>query len=104
MIKSLNEKIAQVEKENKNLVSKIQENLRLYNIEIKQRKDDYEFLKKAYEDQKIKIKNEHNMLTNSMHEIVQEFLEMKNELKKKGEIRRLEENENYRTKSFSISN
>jgi hypothetical protein len=38
-----------------------------------------------------------------MYEVVQEFLGMKNELNKKAEIRRLEENENYRTKSFSIS-
>jgi predicted RNase H-like nuclease (RuvC/YqgF family) len=102
-IKNLQDNIFNLENEKRNLFIKLQENLKLYNTEIKKRKEDFEFLKKAYEDQKNKIIKEHETITNSMYEVIQEFMGIKTEMNKKAILRKLSENGNATVKNFSMN-
>ena len=83
IIKNLNEKIKNLETENKNLLLQIAENLNKYNQEIQQRNEDLEFLKRAYDDQKNKVNREHELVNSSLYELTIQFMTLKNEMIKK---------------------
>ena len=89
--------------ENKNLNQKLFQNQKQYHAEIVKRKEDFEFLKKVYEEQKNKIIKEHEIITKSMYDVIQEFMGIKNELSKKEALRKLSENGNNIMKSFLIN-
>lgn len=82
-IKQLNEKIKNYESENKSLMIQLQENFEKYNIEIQQRNEDLEFLKRAYDDQHNKMAREHEMISSSLYEMTLQFMTLKNEMNKK---------------------
>jgi chromosome segregation protein len=85
-LKNLNEKVKDLDEENQSLTLQIQDNLEKYNIEINQRADDLEFLKRSYDDQKNKVNREHDLISSSLYELALQFMTLKTELHKKNSI------------------
>jgi chromosome segregation ATPase len=85
-LKNLTEKVKDLEEENKGLVFQIHDNLEKFNIEISQRADDLEFLKRSYDDQKNKVNREHDLISSSLYELALQFMTLKTELHKKNSV------------------
>ena len=83
LIKMLKEKVKNIELENKNISSQIQDNLDKYNDEMLKRSEDLEFYKRSYEVQKNRVNREHELISTSLYELALQFMSLKNELQKK---------------------
>ena len=79
----LKEKVKNIELENKNISSQIQDNLDKYNDEMLKRSEDLEFYKKLYKKQKNRVNREHELISTSLYELALQFMSLKNELQKK---------------------
>ena len=79
----LKEKVKNIELENKNISSQIQDNLDKYNDEMLKRSEDLEFYKRSYEEQKNRVNREHELISTSLYELALQFMSLKNELQKK---------------------
>jgi|LauGreDrversion4_2_1035121.scaffolds.fasta_scaffold1341500_1 hypothetical protein len=83
MIKMLKDKVKNLELENKNVMSQMQDNLDKYNDEMLKRSEDLEFYKRSYEEQKNRVNREHELISTSLYELALQFMSLKNELQKK---------------------
>ena len=83
MIKMLKDKVKNLEQENKNMMSQMQDNLDKYNDEMLKRSEDLEFYKRSYEEQKNRVNREHELISTSLYELALQFMSLKNELQKK---------------------
>lgn len=83
MIKMLKDKVKNIEQENKNMMSQMQDNLDKYNDEMLKRSEDLEFYKRSYEEQKNRVNREHELISTSLYELALQFMSLKNELQKK---------------------
>ena len=83
MIKMLKDKIKNIESDNKNILSQMQDNLEKYNDEMLKRSEDLEFYKRSYEEQKNRVNREHELISTSLYELALQFMSLKNELQKK---------------------
>ena len=83
LIKMIKEKVKNIELENKNISSQIQDNLDKYNDEMLKRSEDLEFYKRSYEEQKNRVNREHELISTSLYELALQFMSLKNELQKK---------------------
>ena len=83
MIKMLKDKVKNIELENKNILSQMQDNLDKYNDEMLKRSEDLEFYKRSYEEQKNRVNREHELISTSLYELALQFMSLKNELQKK---------------------
>lgn len=77
IIRQANEKVKTLETENRKLLGTLQDNLEKYTIEINQRAEDLDFLKRAYEDQKSKLSREHDLLTSTIYDMAYQFMSLK---------------------------
>ena len=82
MIKMLKDKIKNIESDNKNILSQMQDNLEKYNDEMLKRSEDLEFYKRSYEEQKNRVNREHELISTSLYELALQFMSLKNELQK----------------------
>ena len=83
MMKTLKEKLKNIELENKNILSQMNDNLEKYNDEMLKRSEDLEFYKRSYEEQKNRVNREHELISSSLYELALQFMSLKNELQKK---------------------
>jgi len=79
----LKDKVKNLELENKNVMSQMQDNLDKYNDEMLKRSEDLEFYKRSYEEQKNRVNREHELISTSLYELALQFMSLKNELQKK---------------------
>lgn len=79
-INSLKEKLKIFESENKSIQVQMSQNVDKLKVELQKRNDDLEFFKKSYEEQKIRINQEHEMISTSLYELALQFMGLKNEL------------------------
>ena len=49
-------------------------------IELNKKNDDIDFYRKSYEEQKIRINQEHELISASLYELALQFMGLKNEL------------------------
>lgn len=49
-------------------------------VELQKRSDDLDFYKKSYEEQKVRINQEHELISASLYELALQFMGLKNEL------------------------
>ena len=82
-IKSFKEKSKSLENENKLIRVQMNENLDKLNIELVKKSDDLDFFRKSYDDQKMRINQEHELISASLYELAMQFMGLKNELTRK---------------------
>lgn len=59
------------------------ENVDKLNIELVKKGDDLDFFRKSYDDQKMRINQEHELISASLYELALQFMGLKNELTRK---------------------
>ena len=59
---------------------KIDENVEIFNIELRKRTDDINFLKSSFEDQRERVEKEHEMISDCLYELASQFMNFKNEI------------------------
>ena len=59
------------------------ENVDKLNVELQKKSDDLDFFKKSYEEQKLRINQEHELISASLYELALQFMGLKNELTRK---------------------
>jgi hypothetical protein len=79
-LEAQNERIIFLESENKKLLLTLQSNIEKYNVELRQRTEDFEFIKNAYDDQKNKHLRESETFSKSIMDITMKFMILKDSL------------------------
>ena len=69
--------------ENENYTQNLQDSVEKFNQDIMKRSEDLEFYKRSYEEQKLRVNKEHELISNSLYELALQFMSLKNELQKK---------------------
>jgi hypothetical protein len=79
----LKEKVKIMESENKSIKVLMSQNVDKLTVELQKRCDEMEFFKKSYEEQKLRIHEEHELISTSLYELALQFMGLKNELSTK---------------------
>jgi len=82
-IKSLKEKLKFSESETKSIRVQMSQNVDKLKVELQKKSDDLDFFKKSYEEQKLRIIQEHELISASLYELALQFMGLKNELTRK---------------------
>lgn len=82
-ISILEDSIKKKDEELKKLIIQIKDNNETYNKELEKRQEDINFLKKSYDDQKVKFNKENDLILTSLYELALQFNTLKNEYDKK---------------------
>lgn len=61
----------------------MQDSVNKFNQDIVKRSEDLEFYKRSYEEQKIRVDREHELISSSLYELALQFMSLKGELNKK---------------------
>jgi hypothetical protein len=92
-----------VENESSNLNLNMQDSVHKFNQDIVKRSEDLEFYKRSYEEQKIRVDREHELISSSLYELALQFMSLKTELNKKVSVAQSKTwLENERNKNFPL--
>lgn len=83
MISCLKQEQEELNKEIIRLNRKIEDDIDMFNKELCKRTNDIEFLKGSFDEQTIRIENEHVMITNCLYDLATQFMNFKNEVTKR---------------------
>ena len=76
-------KLQLLEKDSYSLNENMQDSVNKFNQDIVKRSEDLEFYKRSYEEQKIRVDREHELISSSLYELALQFMSLKAELNKK---------------------
>ncbi len=74
MIKNLKDKLKTLE------MNEVTDKL---NKDLSKNKEDLDFYKRSYEEQKSRVNKEHEMISSSLYDLALQFMSLKNELQRK---------------------
>jgi hypothetical protein len=81
----------------------MQDSVQKFNQDIVKRSEDLEFYKRSYEEQKIRVDREHELISSSLYELALQFMSLKTELNKKVNVAQSKTwLENERNKNFPL--
>ncbi len=81
----------------------MQDSVHKFNQDIVKRSEDLEFYKRSYEEQKIRVDREHELISSSLYELALQFMSLKTELNKKVSVAQSKTwLENERNKNFPL--
>lgn len=72
-----------LESENKSIRVQLNQNVDKLNVELQKKTEDLDFFKKSYEEQKLRIHEEHELISNSLYELAIQFMGLKNEINRR---------------------
>jgi len=64
-------------------MSSIQDKTDKFNADLNKRTEDMEFYKRTFDEQKVRVNREHELITSSLYELALQFMSFKNELQVK---------------------